>query len=489
MVIKPLIRGLSWFAVLLSLTWVASIGTAAPAAAKPARTWSKHLENLRRHAVKVGVQVNDLPSGRVIWQNSAKIPLVPASLAKVLTSYAALRALGPYYRFKTEIHASGHVSGGTLQGRLVIRGGGDPYLFARDFWEIAGRLKAAGIDKVTEGVYIDNGFFQPQSEHLCIDQHCERGYNPVISALALDYNTLEFRLVSGKSVGQPARISWLPPSDYVAISNRTTTIGASKPTQLQILSKGVQQEARELFELIGPFRTELPLGAEYRINVADPLLFAARSVAEIMRRAGIEVGPGAGAARIDPKAERLFVRQSPPLGDLLFGLNRYSNNFMAETLFRVIGAEQLGTPATAAKGAQAVTGALQQLGAGNSELTIDSGSGLSRTTRASAHTFNLVLVDLYNDFEVGPEFLSSLARNGEEGTLRKRFRSGTRDLMVRGKTGTLADVVGFSGYVSDGSGRVFAVTVLLNDVNQGWEAKRALDNLLMSIPELAATAN
>lgn len=485
MVAKPLAHSFTLFAVLLALTGVGSIGAAAPAAIKPARTWSEHLSELRGHAVKVGVQVNDLPSGRLIWENSAKIPLVPASLAKVLTSYAALRALGPYYQFKTEIYACGRISGGTLEGRLVIRGGGDPYLFARDFWEIAGRLKTAGIDKVTEGVYIDNRFFQPQWEHLCIDQHCERGYNPVISALALDYNTLEFRLVSGTAVGRPARISWFPPGDYARISNRTTTIGASKPTQLQILSKGVQPEGRELFELGGPFRTELPLGAEYRINVADPVLFAARSIAEIMRRAGIEVGPGAGAARVDPKAERLFVRQSPPLGDLLFGLNRYSNNFMAETLFRVIGAEQLGTPATAAKGAQAVTRQLQQLGAGNAELAIDSGSGLSRTTRASARTFNLVLVDLYNDFEVGPEFLSSLARNGEDGTLRKRFRASTGDVTVRGKTGTLADVVGFSGYVSDGSGRVFAVTVLLNDVNQRWEARRALDNLLMSIPDLA----
>lgn len=473
--------GAGLFVVLLG------VGSAGLAATKPKQTWSYHLSQLRRHALKVGIQVTALASGRTLWENGSHLALVPASLTKVLTSYAALKVLGPHYRFKTEIFAAGRIEGGTLHGKLVVRGGGDPYLLAKDAWQIASDLKTTGIDKITGGVYIDNSFFQPEWEHLCIDQHCDRAYNPVLSALALEYNTVEFRVFSGSAVGKPPRIAWFPATDYVTMVNKAKTIGRKKSSRLQIRSRGMQKNRQERFEFAGTFRTDLPLGYDHRINVQDPITFAARTLATMLRQAGIQVGSGTGTARADSKTTWLITHQSMPLGNLLFGLNRYSNNFMAEMLVRVVGATDRGAPATAAKGFKTVTHALHQLGVPNAEVSLDSGSGLSRTTKASARAFNLVLRELYNDFDLAPEFISSLARNGHEGTLRKRMRSGKRRIIVRGKTGTLTRVVGFSGYVSDSSGRVYAVTVLLNDVKQRWEAKRALDNLLIDIPRLAGS--
>jgi D-alanyl-D-alanine carboxypeptidase/D-alanyl-D-alanine-endopeptidase (penicillin-binding protein 4) len=187
---------------------------------------------------------------------------------------------------------------------------------------------------------------------------------------------------------------------------------------------------------------------------------------------------------VPPGATRLVVQESPPLGDLLYGLNRYSNNFMAEMLLRSMGGSVLGPPGTSAKGVTVIRRTLAQLGIPDREVVLDSGSGLSRACRVSARAFGAVLVDAYNDHALGPEFLASMAVSSREGTLKKRFRQ--NGVTVRGKTGTLKDVVAFSGYVGFPGGRVFAATVLLDGVRQRWDARAALDALLEQLPYLAA---
>ena len=47
-------------------------------------------------------------------------------------------------------------------------------------------------------------------------------------------------------------------------------------------------------------------------------------------------------------------------------------------------------------------------------------------------------------------------------------------LTVRGKTGTLNDVIGFAGYVSGPSGRVCAVAVMLNEVRDRAKAQTGI---------------
>ena len=53
-------------------------------------------------------------------------PRNPASAIKLLTSYAGLEILGPNYTWETHIHLDGKLSNGTLNGDLIIEGGGDP---------------------------------------------------------------------------------------------------------------------------------------------------------------------------------------------------------------------------------------------------------------------------------------------------------------------------------------------------------------------------
>lgn len=434
-------------------------------------TYSAHLDHFQKVAQNVGIQVVSIPSGEVIWEYHPTDPLVPASAVKVLTSYTALKRLGPYHHFRTEIWADSGPQNGVIAGNIWVKGYGDPYFLGEKAWTLAHELKAHGVREIRGGVYMDNSYFSPGVEKICIDDRCHKPYNPVLSATALEFNTVAFQFFPGSKAGGSIQVEYYPEDD-----DQISMEGESP----------VVRSAGGASEYPGGQENQLAATDTYRCgtNAPDPEIYGSNAFRNLLEQAGISVGGPAGGAGVVPKGSKSLVSyQSPPLKDIIQGLNRHSNNFMAEMLVRVVGASLMSSPGTVEKGAAVIRDTLQNLGVPGEEVYLDSGSGLSRTCRVSARAFSAVLTDAYRDFSIAPEFLASLASNGHEGTLRKRMR-GT-PLTVRGKTGTLNNVIAFTGYVSDPeSQKTYAATILLNEVTNRWEAKQAIDSFLLQLPRM-----
>ncbi|WP_170161658.1 D-alanyl-D-alanine carboxypeptidase/D-alanyl-D-alanine endopeptidase [Desulfosoma caldarium] len=455
------------------------------ARASKASTWAEHRQAMRAVCDDLSVQVVALPSGTILWENQAHKPLVPASLTKLLTSYAALKVLGPDYRFRTEIWAECKPVQGVVSGSLWIKGYGDPFLIPERIWILAQKVRSQGIEKVLGGIYVDDSAFDPPLEHLCLDNRCDRPHNPLISATAFNNNTVSVEIVPGKAGPAAPNLRTFPPTDYVVFCQAWQA--QAKNPRVGLESLGVGDDGRETFRVYGKKPGEAFLPAEYRMNIQDPQRFAALTFRRALKDAGTEVqSADAGSRPLPPQAFLVYRFESPPLSDVLYGLNRYSNNFMAEMMLRVLGFHVYGPPGSLAKGCRAVENVLVGLGIPTAEAILDSGSGLTRSTRVSAATFNAVLMAAHRDWGVGPEFLASLARSGEEGTLRKRMKACAADYTIRGKTGTLKDVVSFSGYIGNLFGTAYAVTVIMNGVAAPWKAREALDAFVTDIPRLAA---
>lgn len=472
-------------AVLMPVGAPAAKETKKAAPKAQASTWAEHLREMQAACGDLSVQVVAVPSGAVLWEYQAHKPLVPASLMKLLTSYAALKELGADYQFPTEVWTDRKPVQGVISGSLWIKGYGDPYLIPERAWLLGQKLRSQGIHKVLGGIYVDDSAFDPPYEHLCLDNKCERPHNPVISATAVNYNTVTVELLPGGDGRTAKDVRTFPPTDYVTIRQEWQAQG--KNPWVGLVSLGVGDDGRETFRVHGKKPGEEVLPAEYRMNIQDPQRFAALTFRRMLKEAGIQVmGSDAGPSPVPSQASLLYRLESPPLSDVLYGLNRYSNNFMAEMILRVLGAHVYGFPGSAAKGCRAVENVLARLGVPSNEMTLDSGSGLTRTTRVSAAAFNTVLMAAHRDWDIGPEFLASFARSGEEGTLRKRMKECVSEYTVRGKTGTLRDVVGFSGYIGNLSSTAYAVTVIMNGVSDPWDAREALDAFVTHIPRLAS---
>jgi serine-type D-Ala-D-Ala carboxypeptidase/endopeptidase (penicillin-binding protein 4) len=150
------------------ITAAASLGAAAalllaPAAAQAAPAPQQQLAAaLRSHGIapaESAALAIDLASGRTLFAQNPDLALEPASNEKLTVTYGALVELGPDYRFRTEVLGDGRQVGSVWEGRLVLKGYGDPTLRTVDLQHLARQLYDHGIRRVTGHVVGDGSWF------------------------------------------------------------------------------------------------------------------------------------------------------------------------------------------------------------------------------------------------------------------------------------------------------------------------------------------
>ncbi len=153
---------------------------------------------------------------------------------------------------------------------------------------------------------------------------------------------------------------------------------------------------------------------------------------------------------------------SPPLADILKRMNKPSDNWIAELVFKTIGAEMRGEPGTWKKGKEVVAGFLEEVMDDRPVHRLVDGSGLSRYNLLSAELLTTLLVYMYQNFELMPEYLASLPIAGVDGTLRHRMQGVSAERVLRAKTGTLSGVSALAGYTVTTADEVFAFSILIS---------------------------
>jgi serine-type D-Ala-D-Ala carboxypeptidase/endopeptidase (penicillin-binding protein 4) len=104
----------------------------------------------------------DLRDGEVVYGQNDALALAPASVEKLAVTLAALRDLGPSYRFRTQVAGRGREVGGTWEGNLFLVGSGDPTLDLRDVDALAHKLATRGITRVEGRVLGDEHRFDTE---------------------------------------------------------------------------------------------------------------------------------------------------------------------------------------------------------------------------------------------------------------------------------------------------------------------------------------
>ena len=153
---------------------------------------------------------------------------------------------------------------------------------------------------------------------------------------------------------------------------------------------------------------------------------------------------------------------SPPIGDIIRFMNKPSDNWIAEFLFKTIGAEVKGVPGTWRKGREAINEFLEEILTEPPSHRFVDGSGLSRYNLTSTELLTKLLFHLHKQFDIMPEFLSSLPIAGVDGTLRNRMQGMYAEKILRAKTGTLSGVSALAGYTETADGEVLVFGILIS---------------------------
>ncbi|MGD8978064.1 MAG: D-alanyl-D-alanine carboxypeptidase/D-alanyl-D-alanine-endopeptidase [Gammaproteobacteria bacterium] len=456
----------------------AMVDPAAPAAVLPPRVQAVlDGHDLDRDGLSIVVQGVEEP--KPILSLNPEVSRSPASIIKLLTSFAALDMLGPAYTWKTRAYLGGELVDGRLAGDLTLQGGGDPYLTTERFWSFLRDLRARGLRDIDGDLVIDNSYFDVDSEDPgSFDGQPFRTYNVSPDALLINLKAVEFRIYR-PSPGARPRVVTDPVIADLEIDNRIRTAqGPCRGFQRGVaidLPSGLEGNT---VQLSGRF----PSGCtEYSLwrTVMKPPEFAYGVFEPLWRELG---GNLAGKVRTGPAPEDAepFARaESVPLAEVVRNVNKFSNNVMTRQLLLTLGAEQQGEPGDRIKGRAAINRWLADQGLEMPELHLDNGSGLSRETRiAAASMADMLRVAWQHRYM--PEFIASMPLSGMDGTLRNRFRSTILAGQLHGKTGRLDHVYSLAGYVQAASGKRYVVVVIQNDHDVHRGPGRELQDALLS---------
>ena len=446
------------------------------------------------HALVVPVNTQ----GAAVLQVQAQQPVNPASVMKLVTTFAAIDLLGQDFTWRTGFLTDGQVSGGALRGNLYVRGDGDPKLVLERLQDAFLALQNQGVQVVLGDIVLDQSAFAlPARDPHAFDGEGLRPYNAAPEALLVNFKSVILKFVPNPAKGVADVISEPPLAGL--------QIDATVP-----LRKGGCGDWRSALDARFDDPNAIRFTGRYPgscgestwpVAYQDPASYAERAIEGLWRASGGAITGRVRTGPTPPKARLLHEALSLPLSDIIADVNQWSNNVMAQQVFLTLGR----LPANRVLEATVPTGRLvlpavgrfersrerlngwwkQRFGAQVPAPVLDNGSGLSRQERITPEA----LATMLRQAAVHPQsqmFVSSLAVAGESGTAR-RLANGQRDA-ARGraqvKTGTLRDVSGIAGYVTTGSGARYVVVGFINhpEAGKGRPALEALLNWTADLP-------
>jgi D-alanyl-D-alanine carboxypeptidase/D-alanyl-D-alanine-endopeptidase (penicillin-binding protein 4) len=486
--------------LLVSCVSVAAPGAAIPPEVEAALSRAK----IPREAVALLVLEADQPNATPRLSHRAQVPMNPASVMKLTTTFAALELLGPTYAWTTPVYVDGPVHDGTLNGNVYIKGQGDPKLVLEKLWLMLRRLQGVGIQQIAGDIVLDRSAFEvPDADPANFDGEPLRPYNAAPDALLINFKAVVMTFTPNPTTNT-AQVQFDPPLAGVQMQTSVPLSNADCGDYRGALKADFADANRIRFG--GSYAARCGEKV-WPVAYSDPRSYALRAVHGMWLAIG---GKLSGSVRYGTVPVLLAAAKptlevtSAPLAEIIRDINKFSNNVMAQQVFltlgRVVLPGTLGTGSDASsnepQAATAIgTGSTPAPGAGSfpaaravmqrwwkeristDEMPVwDNGSGLSRQERISAQGLARLLQVAWRSPYMS-ELMSSLPITGVDGTL-KRFKSkavGSAHL----KTGTLSNALARAGYVDGASGRRYVLVALINHANANTEAARAVMETLV----------
>ncbi len=411
--------------------------------------------------------------GKVVASLNAGKTRTPASVIKVLSTYAAVLKLGFNYRWQTKFYTTGRLKNGILHGDLLVKGFGDPTLNAKDLVKIVSYIKAEGIRKVQGNIVIDRTYFKVGNRDSSgFDENPYSAYNAMpdammfnerISTVCVEPNRNSvykkhadgsYKVVNNlKRVNKPCRGRYSWPG--VKIDKSTVT-----PT---VILKG------KISKRCGKRNICKVLTKPYK-----SFYYALK---DKMREEGIIVTGHMKLRKIPQNAVNLFTYYSDSLEKIISKTAKKSNNLYARHIMLLLGAKTYGAPATLDKGRRAVIRILSSKGAlGTGVLRIDNGCGLSRVAKLNAKLLGTMLDNAYDRY--GQRWMNTLSIAGVDGTIKRRFRGTVVRNRAWIKTGTLRRVKNIAGYVKNRAGKRYTVVILVNSTKAKYRGAKLQNEII-----------
>ena len=436
--------------------------------------------------VKYSVHIIKAHNGEEVYSHYAARPLIPASNMKIITTAAALKYLGPDFKYETKVGLWHGLPAREDTARmavlpLVIIGSGDPLLgdqktdakYGRQagwiFEDIAAALKQNGVQTIKD-IIIDTSVFDDQRVHPnWPKEDLNRWYACEVCGLNYNNNCIE---VTTKNVGGKVSVFIEPRTDFVKIINKIKPIskGTSGVGSYRTIEENKIIIQGKCNNQAGPFD----------VAIERPAAFFGYLLAERLAKSGIKVQGQFIEKKLDGNSGlKVLVQYDTLLSDCLARCNKDSLGLAAEALLKTIAAH--GSPnkknGSWAGGQELISQYLSKLGIDEAQFNIDDASGLSEENKLSANTITKVLFNIYKspDWSL---YKDSLAIGGIDGTISRYFTKPKYKGKIIAKTGYINKVKSFSGVCETVKGD-YLFSILANNANA--QTRTAINDIAEAI--------
>ncbi len=417
----------------------------------------------------------DIDNNKTIIDLESNRALAPASCQKLITTSAGLKLLGKDYRYETKIFYAGQIDiSGTLFGDIFIVGNGDPTLGSglKDEWIKLDSLmsiwtkaiKDKGIKRIEGAVIADDSYFNNVSvpdNWFWVD--IGNYYGAGTSALTINNNLYYLYFKPAENAGGNAEVLYtVPEIPNLTFNNFMLTGEKGSGDNGYIYCAPGQFNAT--------LRGTIPAGVkEFSIkgSIPDPALFAAQYFSKKLSASGIKVT--GTPIKIDTSVyydeqKRICSTISPELKDIIFVINKRSNNLFTEQLLKTIAKVKTGT-GSFEKGIETVVNFLDENNLPANGVNLSDGCGLSHANTVTAKLFVKLLSYNYRQ-DYFPEFYNSLGIAGDKNDFGYFGKYGENTVIAnnaRIKDGYIQNVRSHSGYIKTKSGRMIAFSFIANN--------------------------
>lgn len=432
-----------------------------------------------------GIDLVDVSTGENVYELNSFQALIPASTLKLVSSATAIEVLGSNYQFETRICTTGEVDeSGTLQGDLVLVGGGDPVLgsdyfqdhyhgFLKNWVE---QIKASGIRHINGGLILDGSIYDTEKiPGTWVWEDIGNYYGVGANAFTVYDNLFKITFRSPKKAGKLTSISHFSPEiEGMEITNEV--VSANNNRDNAYVYGGPLDKKRTIRGTIPRNRKAFTIKAAIHQPeevLADGLLKALKDEA-ISLSGKIEMG-----TTNKKELNTVVLQKSPYLSEIAEVLNHESVNLFAEHLLKQISVHEAGT-GSRQNAIEILKLFWERKGIATNKLFMEDGSGLSHFNAASPRFFTQLLCYMATN----EAFVNTLPIAGE-GTLDRFNTDWFPNNTLKAKSGSMTRVRCYAGYLICNSGKVLAFSFMCNHFSGTHSAlRREIEKLLAGIKEV-----
>ncbi|MCS7032442.1 MAG: D-alanyl-D-alanine carboxypeptidase/D-alanyl-D-alanine-endopeptidase, partial [Phycisphaerae bacterium] len=440
-----------------------------PSRARFAEAIREPLHRLDEKGALLAVRVVDVETGQEWYAENPDTPMIPASNGKLAISAAALDLFGPAHTFKTylvldpakdDLWLIGTGDPGCGDERIARKYGRNTLSILDDF---TAALKRRGRTEIRGNLYYWDRAFDEEWVHpnwrkdFLVDW-----YAAPVSGLNFNDNCIDVTAIPGED-GTPAELEVIPPNTIATIRNETVSFG-DDPVEI------LREPDAPVFTVRGGVKDRVKLESK---PITNPGMFFADALRTHLRENGIRIlgqiqraeslpfGPAG------PPNDRILATHETSIVDVLWRVNKNSQNLFAEALSKAMGREMMfrrgqSVPGSWKLGEEATAGFLWSNRINAGSFVAADGSGLARENRVTARLITDLLVLMYRHPH-GRLWRDSLAVAGVDGTLARRLKD--IEGRVLAKTGYIGGVRSLSGYVHTRQGRWLAFCMIYNEID------------------------